>query len=126
MQLSILTLIGFAFTTTCTSICPMGMSMDREMMSMSHSDMQMMHGDMPEKEQQKAPCEKCDHNQKEVVAIAAPAVKIQSPVHSLFSLIPIVAQYDAASLKQPVRLLHSYTRPPPLAESLVGTVILRT
>lgn len=85
-----------------------------------------MHEDMAQKEQPKRPCEKCDHSQEQIVAIATPTVKIQAAASSLLSVIPIAAHYEVAPLKQPARLLHAYSRPPPLAQSLVGTVILRT
>ena len=126
MNIPFITLIGFAFTTICTSICPMGMNMDMEMMSMPKGDMQMMHEGMAHKGQSKTPCEKCNHSQEQTVAIGTSTIKIQASVNALFSVVPSFVHYKTVSLKQPARLLHAHTRPPPLAQSLVGTVILRT
>lgn len=100
--------------------------MGMDMSSMSHGEMQMMHGNMAHGEQKKMPCEKCDHNAEEIVTIAVPSIRIQVSTQSLLSVIPMAFHYRTASHNQPTRLLHAYTRPPPLAESLVGTVILRT
>ena len=120
-----LTLLGFTLTTICATICPMGMNMDMGTMSMSHGDMQMMHDDMAQKEQ-KTPCEKCNQKVEEVAAVTMSTIEIHMPMSSLLSVIPVFSYDRAASLRQSIRLVHSYIRPPPPAETLVGTVILLT
>ncbi|MDP7477057.1 MAG: hypothetical protein QF442_01260 [Candidatus Peribacteraceae bacterium] len=107
------------FTTLCTSICPMTMG------AMPMDDMSMMSMDMEEDSHASSPCDHCDYDAEDVAYVAPsdePIVAAELPTETFFA---VLVQPNTIHIPlQGVPIAN--TGPPPISESLVGTVILRT
>lgn len=102
------------------------MEMNMDMMSMSHGDMLMEHENMAQDEQKKMPCKKCDKNTENIIAVLTQTALVKVVARPLHAFVSLVHHYHISLSDAVPRLIHAYTRPPPLAETLVGTVILLT
>lgn len=100
--------------------------MEMNMMSMSHGDMQMEHEDMAQNEQKQMPCKKCDKNTENIIASLTQTASVKVLAQPLHAFVSPINHYQISLSDAVPRLIHAYTRPPPLAQTLVGTVILRT
>lgn len=126
MHTTLLTLVGFTFTTICASICPMNMGGMDSMMSMHHGDVQMMEHAMDMGEDQKEmPCKRCEQDEDEVAALSAPTSIFQIVSHVPFVAFSSLSTYTDVIHAQQIRSILANAPPIP-TETLVGTVILRT
>jgi hypothetical protein len=124
MQMTLFTLVGFALTTICTSICPMNMGMMS--MNMNGDDMQMAaHTTMDMGEQKEMPCKRFEQEEEEIIALSSSSNTIQVVSHVPFAVFSVVVSYKDALHKKQSQLLLA-NGPPIPTETLVGTVILRT
>lgn len=123
MNLSLLTLAGITLSTICASICPMNVGMMS--MSMDMGEMHMAAQEINHDMQGQQDCETCD-KKSEDIAFLGLSLEIQQAAYTFNVLTSSVIFTTDTIHIEPQRLFLSNVGPPPLSQSLVGTVIFRT
>lgn len=91
---------------------------------MDMSGMQMM-AQMDMGGEKDMPCERCEQSAEEV-AISDATIDIQTTAQAPYAIVALTPSYTDALFSHPSGLPLANAGPPPLAKSLVGTVIFRT
>lgn len=120
MHISYLTLAGITLSTICASICPMNIGMEPMDMNGMHMAAQEMHHDMEATQA----CETCE-KESEDIAFSNISLEVQQGSYLLSTALSPLARFPDATEIPKSKLFLVDAGPPPLSQSLIGTVILR-
>jgi hypothetical protein len=118
MRYSVLALIGYTTFTLCIGLCPMNMSE----LPMQHADSNM-HMAAMDHGTETLPCENCEAHTNQDVTLAS-----TTPVPSFGILSPVVLPQVHSFIENISSPLQTYlaAADPPIASTIVQTIVLRT